>query len=339
MNPPHPGIAVSVVTPTFNRLRLLQETMDSVAAQTLASWEHVVVDDGSSDGTREEIERRAAADPRVRYIARTGERRGANVCRNLGLAASRGEYVVFLDSDDLLMPECLERRCGVMARNSDLDFATFQTSVFVEKPGDLGRLHDYQLLGDDLLRFLFFDCPWIITGPIWRKSALQRLGGFDEALPSWQDVDLHIRAITAGCRYLRFPETDHHVRWQHEPTKTSVEQRRSPAHLRSADATLVKFEQAVRNGPGMNWSRQRALCSLYFFVAEQWVAIGELSSALATWRRIRQRSLGYRALHASGALLLMLQSLDREGRALSGRLTHKWKGWMRMRTNPELVPK
>jgi glycosyltransferase involved in cell wall biosynthesis len=332
-----PAIAVSVVTPTFDRLRLLLQAMDSVAAQTLASWEHIVVDDGSTDGTAEEVRARAALDPRIRYVVRTGERRGANVCRNLGLAASRGAYVVFLDSDDLLLPECLARRCEIMARNADVDFATFQTSVFVETPGDLGRVYDYQLLGDDLLRFLTFDCPWIITGPIWRKSALDRLGGFDEALPSWQDVDLHIRAIASGLRYLRFPHVDHHVRWQWEATKISIEQRRSPRHLRSADETLVKFEKAVRSGPGMNWVRQRALCSLYFFVAEQWVALGELRSALDAWRRIRQRSLGTRVLHVTGALLLALQAVDRKDRRLSARLTHKWKGWMRMRTNPELV--
>jgi hypothetical protein len=101
----------------------------------------------------------------------------------------------------------------------------------------------------------------------------------------------------------------------------------------------VKFEKTVRAGPGMNWVRQRALCSLYFFVAEQWVAVGELRAALGTWRQIRQRSLGMRVLHFTGAMLLVMQALDRKGRRLSGRITHKWKGWMRMRTNPELVPK
>jgi glycosyltransferase involved in cell wall biosynthesis len=333
------GARVSVVTPTRNRRMLLGEAMDSVAHQDFDDWEHIIVDDGSDDGTPEFVRDRASRDPRVRYVQRNSERTGANVCRNLGVAMSNSPFVVFLDSDDLLMPECLARRVEIMERNRDVDFATFQTSVFVDKPGDLGRQLDYELTGDDLLRFLSFDPPWIITGPIWRKASLQKLGGFDEALPSWQDVDLHIRAIAAGFRYLRFPHVDHHVRWQWEETKVSIEQRRSPRHLRSADDTLVKFEKTVRAGPGMNWVRQRALCSLYFFVAEQWVAVGELRAALGTWRQIRQRSLGMRVLHFTGAMLLVMQALDRKGRRLSGRITHKWKGWMRMRTNPELVPK
>ena len=75
---------VSVITPTRNRVEAAPETLDSVAAQTLPDWEHLVVDDGSDDGTAELMAARAAADPRVRYIVRQGPCSGANVCRNLG---------------------------------------------------------------------------------------------------------------------------------------------------------------------------------------------------------------------------------------------------------------
>jgi hypothetical protein len=296
------------------------------------------VDDGADDGTCEEVTRRAASDSRIRYVRRTGERSGANVCRNLGIRESLGEFVVFLDSDDLLDASCLGRRVEVMQRNLDLDFATFQAGVFVHAVGDVRSEIDSQLLGDDLLRFLFFECPWIITGPLWRKASLLRLGLFDESLPSWQDIDLHVRAITAGFRYLRFPEVDHHVRWQFEPDKVSVEQRRSPRHLEAASMVLEKLEQHVRAGPGMTWVRQRALCSLYFFVAEQWVATSNLSSALRSWRRVRERALGSRVLYGSGVLLLVMLRLRLPSRNLCDRIINRWKGWMRLRTNPQLVP-
>jgi glycosyltransferase involved in cell wall biosynthesis len=328
---------VAVITPTKNRLKLLCETMDSVQRQSFNAWEHFVVDDGSDDGTAEEVARRAATDPRIHYIRRTGEKSGANVCRNIGVKESRAEFIVFLDSDDLLAPDCLARRVELMQRNLDLDFATFQTAVFEYKPGDLGRLWDPELLGDDLLRFLFFEFPWIITGPVWRRASLLRLGLFDESLMSWQDLDVHIRAVAVGFRYLRLAEVDHLVRWQFEHTKVSVEQRRSARHLEAAIEILEKFERVIREGPGMNWVRQRALCSPYFFVAEQWVAAGTLSSALQCWRQIRKRRLGSRALHLSGVALLVIQALGSPGRRVGGRIAHKWKGWMRLRTNPELV--
>ena len=117
---------VSVITPTRNRATLLREALDSVAAQTLTEWEHIVVDDGSDDGTAEMMAARAAADPRVSYIVRQTPSTGANVCRNIGIRAAKAPLVVLLDSDDLLEPACLEQRMAVMARNADLDFATFQ---------------------------------------------------------------------------------------------------------------------------------------------------------------------------------------------------------------------
>ena len=126
-----------------------------------------------------------------------------------------------------------------MSRNADLDFATFQSGVFVKEIGDTRAEFDPQLIGDDLCRFLYFEAPWIITAPIWRRETLLRLGLFDETLLSWQDIELHVRAICAGCRYMRFAEVDHHIRWQFEPGKVSVEQRRSPRHL---DAALDVIE-------------------------------------------------------------------------------------------------
>jgi glycosyltransferase involved in cell wall biosynthesis len=329
--------SVSIITPTKNRLKLLTETMESVAGQTFDAWEHIIVDDGSDDGTCQEVNRRMTTDSRVRYIRRTGDKSGASVCRNIGVRASSAEFIVFLDSDDLLSSDCLVRRAEIMRRNCDLDFATFQTAVFQDTPGDLKKEWDGELLGDDLLRFLFFECPWIITGPIWRRESLLRLGLFDESLLSWQDIDLHVRALTAGLRYLRFPEVDHHVRWQFEPTKVSIEQRRSPHHLEAANEIVEKFERLVREGPGMNWVRQRALCSLYFFIAQHLVAAGTPTAALRSWSRIRQRRLGSRALLLSGAAVLILQMLGVPGRSVDGRLANKWKGWMRLRTNPELV--
>lgn len=332
----HP--VISVITPTKNRLKLLRESMDSVAAQSFEAWEHIVVDDGSDDGTCQEVTRRMGADSRIRYVVRTGDKAGANVCRNLGIRESAGELIVFLDSDDLLAPDCLARRVETMQRNLDLDFATFQAGIFVQTVGDYRSNFDSQLQGDDLLRFLFFECPWLITGPIWRKASIVRLGLLDESLPSWQDIDLHVRAIAAGFRYLRFPEVDHHVRWQNDQTKVSVEQKRSPAHLEAASALLGKFERVVREGPGMNWVRQRALCNLYFGVAEGWVRAGRLSSALQSWDTIRRRGLGSDLLYVSGAILLEIQALDSAGQdTFSYRLTNRWRGWMRLKTNPRLL--
>ena len=328
---------VSVVTPTKNRLALLRETIASVQAQDFADWELIVVDDGSDDGTQAELAEIAKADPRIRFIQREGAAKGGNVCRNLGLNAARSELIVLLDSDDLLRPHCLGGRVAVMDRNRDLDFAVFGSAAFRQVPGDLAAVAINDPFGDALLRFLSFDTPWIITGPVWRKSALERLGGLDEALPSWQDVDLHIRALASGARHLRFADIDHDIRWQFEHEKVSILQRRSLEHLRAAIAMLAGFEAAVRQGPGMDWTRQRAICGLYFFVSELMVQAGSLRDAIKSWRVARGRGLAPGGLFIAGLGLLLVIKSRLLGKVMTARILHKWKGWVRFRINPELV--
>jgi glycosyltransferase involved in cell wall biosynthesis len=329
--------AVTIITPTKNRLPLLCKAIDSIKAQHFASWEHIVVDDGSDDGTAAEVERQSRTNPRIRLLRRTGDRTGANVCRNLGLRESTAELIVFLDSDDLLRSHCLGRRVQIMHRNVDLDFAIFNGAVFKNVRGDLGNRVDYDHLGDDFTRFLAFECPWVISGPIWRKQVLLRIGAFDESLLSWQDVELHIRAIASGCKYLRFSEIDHDIRWQSDSEKVSVKQGRSLRHLEAAPSVFAKFEKTVRDGPGMNWNRKRALCGLYFSAAELMLAAGAAGHARASWKLARHRGLAGKALYLQGAILLALMSLGGLGARIGARLSHKWKGIVRFRTIPELV--
>ncbi len=96
----------SIITPTFNRVRFLPEMLASVKAQRFEEFEHIVVDDGSSDGTEELMAPFVAADPRLHYIKQ--ENKGRSAARNVGIAAAKGRYICFLDSDDLWSPKHLE---------------------------------------------------------------------------------------------------------------------------------------------------------------------------------------------------------------------------------------
>jgi glycosyltransferase involved in cell wall biosynthesis len=203
---------VSIVIPTKNRRDLLRETIDSVVSQTYVNWEAIVVDDGSEDHTGEMIQSIAAADQRVRYVHRESRPAGASTCRNTGLSSARGEYVVFLDSDDLLAPACLERRVQVMEQNPKIDFAVFLARMFHTLPGDGKYLWNHFTTEDDLDRFLRLDAPWPTCGPLWRKTSLARIGSWEERALSAQDWEFHIRAIAAGLNYLKIPEVDSYCR-------------------------------------------------------------------------------------------------------------------------------
>lgn len=194
---------VSIIIPAFNRANLVGETLESVRRQTFADWEAVVVDDGSTDGTKEAVARRAASEPRIRILSRERQPKGAAACRNIGLAAARGEFVIFLDSDDLIEPGCLQRRTAAMLENPAVDVAVFQGVIFKNIPGDTDIVWNDLDVEPDLCRFLRGDSVWQTTGPVWRKSSLQALGGFDEQLACWQDMEMHIRAMLAGLNYLK----------------------------------------------------------------------------------------------------------------------------------------
>ncbi|MBA3325437.1 MAG: glycosyltransferase family 2 protein [Rhodobacteraceae bacterium] len=111
--PPAEAPAVTVVTPVWNAAATLGECVASLAAQTRGDWEMLIVDDGSTDGSRALAAALAEGDGRIRLLG-WGARRGAAAARNEGIRAARGRFIAFLDADDLWRPEKLEVQIGYM---------------------------------------------------------------------------------------------------------------------------------------------------------------------------------------------------------------------------------
>ncbi len=204
---------VSVVIPTYNRRDLIVETLDSVRAQTYPHWEAIVVDDASTDDTWAYLEQVSREEPRIRPFRREGEAGNVSECRNHGVAHSRGKYVIFLDSDDLLAADCLERRVHDMEAHPELAYIAYLSEIFAETPGDLGTLLNVLTVESDLTRFLRHDNPWHTTGPIWRREVIERYP-WDELMLSWEDGNLHMRTLAMGVQgggvnqpdcYFRYP--------------------------------------------------------------------------------------------------------------------------------------
>lgn len=117
---------VSVVTPAFNAVAHITETIRSVQAQSFENWEMLVADDCSSDATPQLVRRLAREDPRVQLV-RLERNQGPAGARNAALAASKGRYLAFLDSDDLWLPQKLERQLDFMAeQDSALSYTAFR---------------------------------------------------------------------------------------------------------------------------------------------------------------------------------------------------------------------
>lgn len=124
---------VSVIIPVFNRENLIGETLDSVISQTYANWECIVVDDGSHDNTEEVVNSYANMDNRITYFSRPNTRnKGASPSRNYGLEQATGDFIQFLDSDDLLHPNKLEEQLKHLESAPLLSVATCKWGSFRE---------------------------------------------------------------------------------------------------------------------------------------------------------------------------------------------------------------
>lgn len=197
--------AVSIITPHFDRPGLLRDMVDSVISQSFSSWELIIVDDQSSDDHFAEI-RKLSEHEQIQVLRRERSPKGPSHCRNLGLALARGSFVLFLDSDDLLAPWCLEDRVTVLQDRPELDFAVFPVLLFHSVPGDRNLLWNRLTGGDDLERFLGSTPPWCMTSPLWRSKAVRGIGGLAINLRYGTDSELHTRALLRGLHYEKFPE-------------------------------------------------------------------------------------------------------------------------------------
>jgi glycosyltransferase involved in cell wall biosynthesis len=232
---------VSVVVPTYNRAHLLRRAIKSVLAQTFSDFELIIVDDGSTDETNEAVEE--FDDPRIRFI-RQPVRGGANRARNRGIEASRGEWVAFLDSDDEWLPRRLEAQVKRLQQDDPMG-ATVGYCLIV-KHNDLTQetrpsrksVHEGDVFDDLLLDRM----PKATSAYMVKRSALLEVDGFDETMPSRQDIDLWLRLAQAGNRFAAVSERLVVIHSNHGPRIS----RDSTAKLRGARLFNRKWDHVMR---------------------------------------------------------------------------------------------
>ena len=191
--------AVSVVIPTYNRKQWVAEAIDSVLKQKFRDFELLMVDDGSEDGTCEALGRYAG---QVGYLyLRHG---GVSRARNIGSRICRGDFVAFLDSDDLWQPAKLQRQMEYMRAHRDCRIC-YTDEIWIRRGvrANQGKKHR------KYSGWIFEQClPLCIISPssaLIRRDLLEQSGGFDESMPVCEDYDLWLR-IAAGNPVAFLPE-------------------------------------------------------------------------------------------------------------------------------------
>lgn len=196
---------VSIVIPVFNNSSQIRETLLSIVVQTSKKWEVICVDDGSDDVTCDIIREFSSKYPNIHLIVRENLPKGASHCRNIGLNNAKGEYVIFLDGDDLLAPYCIEQRLAKIEK-TNFNFVVFPNAVI--KNGKIGPITSDKNIRRPKLAYAANHAVWQTTCPIYKTEFVRSLGGFNENYPRMQDVEFNLRCLVAsGNNYLNLLST------------------------------------------------------------------------------------------------------------------------------------
>jgi glycosyltransferase involved in cell wall biosynthesis len=247
---------VSILIPCYNARPWIAQCIQSAIDQTYPHKEIVVVDDGSTDGSPDVV--RDFGD-RVRFEA--GPNCGSNVARNRLVELSRGSWLSFLDADDYLLPEKIERQMALVERNENVDVVYSPVIEFIEKTGKM-----YPLLIEDDDRFANY-IRWSRFSTIallWRKSAIQEVGGWNENQPVCQEHELLLRLFVAGKEFELLSEP---LSVYRKAGESSISRRSPMRTLKHQMALLNKFEDFLVASGKLQDKYHRALAQTRFQAA------------------------------------------------------------------------
>lgn len=250
---------ISVIIPTYNRKELLERAVRSVLSQTYRNIELIVVDDASTDSTKEMIE--AIQDERVRYI-RHESNLGAAAARNTGIRDAQGDYIAFQDSDDDWMPKKIEKQMGIFLDSSP-ETGVVYCGFFRQRNGKKTRIPSKKITQKEgdifqslLLGYYLVGTPSVII----KKEVFERVGMFNEDYPALEEWDLWLR-ISQDYRF-QFINEELLVSYQ-TPESLSVNRH---LFLNGYLQLLKDHGKELNNNP-------KALSNLYIEIANQYCHI------------------------------------------------------------------
>ncbi|HEY3328724.1 MAG TPA: glycosyltransferase [Capsulimonadaceae bacterium] len=289
---------ITIVIPAYNSERFVGDNLASVVAQTFTDWEAIVVDDGSSDGTKAIVLEWAAREPRLRLVEQANA--GPSSARNRGFAESsrNSDYVIFLDNDDVWEETALADLHGELSRRSDV-VAAYGLARYIDATGalvDIGELEAHQLHRVAVSDHGDGGAPVPIEAPttfavevvteaiitagtvLMKRDAFERSGGWAVDLRIWEDWDLWLRLTRVGPMALI--------------DKPVLRYRRHDANLSGSTTSLDVHERSVRS---------RLLTSLAS--SPEYLRIARTGSRLHHHRLIRERLLWAKGDLTRGAVM------------------------------------
>ena len=274
---------VSILIPCFNADQWVGQAIESALAQTWQDKEIIVVDDGSTDRSLEIIR---SFEGRVRW--ETGPNRGGGTARNRLLELAKGEWLQYLDADDFLLPQKLERQIGFAQIHPDIEVICSPT---IWEKSENGRLFSMKTNIPEP------HDPWVLLalwhlpqtgGPLWKRSALERVGGWRGEQPCCQEHELYLRLLMAGCCFEFYDGCFAVYRdWDHSPRLTA---RKFTEVRKQRLIILDRIEEFLSEKGQMSRARHQAINDARHQIArEAWQRDHKL--ALSVAERIKKSDL------------------------------------------------
>ena len=267
-----PATLISVIVPCFNQAGFLPEAIETALGQTHHPVEVVVVDDGSTDETRAVV---ARYPPGIRYIWQ--ENRGLAAARNAGMAVSRGAFLVFLDSDDRLLPNALEAGLACHRAHGGCAFV-YGTYCYIDAHGRrLGPPFCRTPTPDPYAALLRKNHIGMHATVMYQRDALERAGGFNPSLRAGEDYDVYLRIA-------RHDRVAYHHTLVAEYRRHSGTMSNDPARILAANLAVLRMQEQHAKGNARH--RRDCRAGLRFAVAKCGKAMLLESFAALAGRRL-----------------------------------------------------
>lgn len=227
---------VSIVVPCYNNIEFVREAIESAIDQTYLQVETIVIDDGSNDGSLDII--RSFGD-KIRW--ETGINQGAPTARNRGVALARGKYIKFLDADDILLPDCIDRQMMQASKLTvDRQAIIYGDAIRIDRQGNHLPSYPFQPAQAivDPIEQILSNCP-LTSSPLHQRAYLAAIGGFDPRLTHGQEDDLHLRLVLSGVEFIYDPHPVYYYREYSDDTRISN-------HAYTQKSALVDYDPIER---------------------------------------------------------------------------------------------
>lgn len=259
---------VSIIMATFNRASLIEDSLTSIIKQTYTNWECIIIDDHSNDDTKERVSRWIAKENRFKYFKRSlNHKKGLPGCRNNGLEIAKGEYVVFIDDDDIAHPQLLEL-CVKEISAKGMDYCRYLRNTFkgnFNKRFSLEKNYEIKVLDTNIIEDMVTNrIPFNSCQVLWKRACFKN-NRFQEDLMYAEEWELYSRILSNGLNGISIEKELFFAR-KHQKSNTGEYFSNNPIRKNSKINAVIMVMENLNSKGSLSQSLLKHFLQLGFYL-------------------------------------------------------------------------